>query len=84
VRTQPLYLLNCDTTGLLKLVVTLVHSYMLSHNLVFPSYLLPYVWKRKRDGKRKREREREKELGENTVIWGVLLLLPPQAMVEKD
>jgi hypothetical protein len=37
-----------------------------------------------RGKEREREREREKELGENTVIWGVLLLLPPQAMVEKD
>jgi hypothetical protein len=40
---QPLYLLGCNTVGLLKLAVTLMHPHILSHILSFPPYLLPYV-----------------------------------------
>jgi hypothetical protein len=49
--------------GLLKLVVSLAHTHILSHDLPSTPYLLPDVWKRKRDRKRKR-RERKKEIGE--------------------
>jgi hypothetical protein len=35
--------IRCDTTGLLKLAVALVHPRVLSHNLPSPPYLLPYV-----------------------------------------
>jgi hypothetical protein len=41
-------------------VVTLAHPYILSHDPPSSPYLLPYAWKRKRDGK-KRERERGKK-----------------------
>jgi hypothetical protein len=60
-----------------------VQPHILSHNPPFPPYLLPYIWKRKRDEKRKK-REREREIEKNTRIYGMLLLLPPQAMVEQD
>jgi hypothetical protein len=53
VRAQLLYLLGCDTVGLLKLEVTLAHPHILSHNLPFSPYLLPYVFKKKRDEKRR-------------------------------
>jgi hypothetical protein len=40
-----------------------VDTYILSHGPPSSPYLLPYAWKRKRDGKK---REREKEMGEKT------------------
>jgi hypothetical protein len=82
-RAQLLSLLGCDTTGLLKLVVALVHPYILSHDPPSSPYLLPYAWKRKRDRK-KRERARKRKIGENTQISKVLLPLPPRAMAEQD
>jgi hypothetical protein len=45
--------------GLLKLAITLAHPHILSYDPSSSPYLLPYVWKRKRDGKR---REREKKV----------------------
>jgi hypothetical protein len=43
MRAQPLYILGYDTAGLQKLVVTLTEPRILSHNLPFSPFLLPYI-----------------------------------------
>jgi hypothetical protein len=65
-------------------VVSPAHPHILSHNPVFPPYLLPHVWKERViervKRKRKRKRKREKRKGKGiTRIQGVLLLLPSHA-----
>jgi hypothetical protein len=53
-RAQPLSLLGCDTTILLKLAVVLVHPYTLLHNHRPLLTSFPTPEKRKRDVKRER------------------------------
>jgi hypothetical protein len=49
-RAQPLFFLGCDTTGLLKVLATLMHTHNLSHPWSTVLCLLPSQHLKKKEG----------------------------------
>jgi hypothetical protein len=61
----------------LKLVVTLVHPYILVPHLPFSPYLLPCAWTKRKEGQKKERPKKKREIGRNTRVLKVLPFLPP-------